>query len=270
MLAHVYGPRKTALLTPSAGQPWGRRRSRRAVWTRAGRGGRDELTEALKHRQLPRAHCTASGNLLYGSGSSNLVLCDKLEGWEGVGDGREVQEGGNICVPVDNSYRYIEIICFFFLIILYWGWEFSVYSLGLILYKIGDLEVVLPFCGLPSHFLDDVLWCTKILILVKSSLLFYSFVAYAFNVYPRNHCKVPCQEDLLLFPSKLCGLTSCSWVFGPLCSRFVDYARHRFSFLLLRGEYQVVPAPSVEKTVLSPVNGLGTLVKSCLILHERE
>ena len=41
------------------------------------------------------------------------MLCDKLEGWEGVGDGREVQERGNICVPVDNSCRYIEIICFF-------------------------------------------------------------------------------------------------------------------------------------------------------------
>ena len=79
------------------------------MWTRAGRGGRDELTEALKHRQLPRAHCTASGNLLYGSGSSNLVLCDKLEGWEGVGDGREVQEGGNICVSVLR----LRVLCIF-------------------------------------------------------------------------------------------------------------------------------------------------------------
>ena len=26
----------------------------------------------------------------------NLVLCDKVEGWDGVGDGREVQEGGHI------------------------------------------------------------------------------------------------------------------------------------------------------------------------------
>ena len=28
-----------------------------------------------------------SGNLLYNAGSSNSVLSDKLEGWDGVGDG---------------------------------------------------------------------------------------------------------------------------------------------------------------------------------------
>ena len=33
---------------------------------------------------------------MYDAGSSNPVLCDKLEGWDGVGGGREVQEGGDI------------------------------------------------------------------------------------------------------------------------------------------------------------------------------
>ena len=28
-----------------------------------------------------------------------LLLCDDLEGWDQVGGGREVQEGGNICFP---------------------------------------------------------------------------------------------------------------------------------------------------------------------------
>ena len=28
---------------------------------------------------------------------------DNLEGWDGVGDGREVQEGGDICVPAADS-----------------------------------------------------------------------------------------------------------------------------------------------------------------------
>ena len=27
-----------------------------------------------------------------------------LEGWGGEGDGREVQKGGNICMPMTNSY----------------------------------------------------------------------------------------------------------------------------------------------------------------------
>ena len=30
----------------------------------------------------------------------NSVLCANLEGWDGVGDGREVQEGMDICIPV--------------------------------------------------------------------------------------------------------------------------------------------------------------------------
>ena len=43
----------------------------------------------------------ASGNLLYDIGRSNLVLCDNLEGWDG--GGREVQEGGDISIPMANS-----------------------------------------------------------------------------------------------------------------------------------------------------------------------
>ena len=27
-------------------------------------------------------------------------LCINLEGWDGVGDGREVQKGGDVCIPV--------------------------------------------------------------------------------------------------------------------------------------------------------------------------
>ena len=27
-------------------------------------------------------------------------LCSKLEGWDGEGDGREVQKGGDICIPM--------------------------------------------------------------------------------------------------------------------------------------------------------------------------
>ena len=30
-------------------------------------------------------------------------LCINLEGWDGAGDGREVQKGGNICIPIANS-----------------------------------------------------------------------------------------------------------------------------------------------------------------------
>ena len=31
------------------------------------------------------------------------MLCDNLEGWAGVEDGREVQEGGDICILMNDS-----------------------------------------------------------------------------------------------------------------------------------------------------------------------
>ena len=52
---------------------------------------------------IPCVKQPASGNLLYDSGSANLVLCDNAEGRDGVGGGREVQEVGDICIPVADS-----------------------------------------------------------------------------------------------------------------------------------------------------------------------
>ena len=33
----------------------------------------------------------------------NQGLCISLEGWDGVGDGREVQKGGDIYIPMADS-----------------------------------------------------------------------------------------------------------------------------------------------------------------------
>ena len=30
-------------------------------------------------------------------------LCINLEGWDGEGDGKEIQEGGDICIPMADS-----------------------------------------------------------------------------------------------------------------------------------------------------------------------
>ena len=30
-------------------------------------------------------------------------LCSNLEGWDGEGDGREIQKGGAICIPMTDS-----------------------------------------------------------------------------------------------------------------------------------------------------------------------
>ena len=40
--------------------------------------------------------------LLYGSGNSNRLYIN-LEGWDGEGDGREGQKGGDICIPMADS-----------------------------------------------------------------------------------------------------------------------------------------------------------------------
>ena len=32
-------------------------------------------------------------------------LCNNLEGWEGVGGGSEVQDGGDTCIPMADSCR---------------------------------------------------------------------------------------------------------------------------------------------------------------------
>ena len=65
---------------------------------------------ALKHIHYHMYNYIASGNLLYDSRSSNLVLCDNLEGWDGMGwDGKEVQERRDICIPmVDSSFCMAE------------------------------------------------------------------------------------------------------------------------------------------------------------------
>ena len=31
------------------------------------------------------------------------MLCDNPEGWDGVGGGKEFQEGRNICIPMADS-----------------------------------------------------------------------------------------------------------------------------------------------------------------------
>ena len=58
---------------------------------------------ALKHIHYHVSNKIASGNLLYDSGRSNPVLHDNLEGWDGVGSGRDVPEGGDISIPMAHS-----------------------------------------------------------------------------------------------------------------------------------------------------------------------
>ena len=67
---------------------------------REGRREWDKQRVALKHIHCHKQNYIVSGNVLYDMGSANPALRDNLEGWDGVGGRREVQEGGDICVPM--------------------------------------------------------------------------------------------------------------------------------------------------------------------------
>ena len=44
-----------------------------------------------------------NGKLPFRAGSSASLFSDNLEGWDGVRGGREVQEGGDMCIPGADS-----------------------------------------------------------------------------------------------------------------------------------------------------------------------
>lgn len=57
-------------------------------------------------------------------------------------------------------------------------------------------KYVLPFYSLSFHFLVIVLWCTKILILMKSNLAIFPFLLVFLVPYLRIHCQNQCCRDL--------------------------------------------------------------------------
>ena len=70
-------------------------------WTWCGRGGDSGRSSLETHTTIPKT------DTLWASAAClrelKAGLCNKLEGWDGVGDGREVQEGGDICIPMGDS-----------------------------------------------------------------------------------------------------------------------------------------------------------------------
>ena len=71
----------------------------------AGEGGFGTNWErSIETFPLPGVKQIANGKLLYNPGSSDPVLCDNLEGWMGWEVGEEAQEGGDICVPMADSW----------------------------------------------------------------------------------------------------------------------------------------------------------------------
>ena len=68
------------------------------------REGKINWESSIETQTLPYVKQRVSGNLLYEAGNSNPVLCDNLEGWDGVRGGRGGQEGGDIYILMDDSW----------------------------------------------------------------------------------------------------------------------------------------------------------------------
>ena len=99
---HIYGNYKDGTDEPICWVALETQTQRTDLWTwwgegRVGQVGRVALKHELPHVKL------ASRNLLFDTGSSNLMLCDNLEEWDGAEAGREVQEEGDICIPMTHS-----------------------------------------------------------------------------------------------------------------------------------------------------------------------
>ena len=70
-----------------------------------GLSGRRKIWEnSTETYTLPYVKYMTSASSMYDAGHLKLALCDNLEGRGGEEGGREVQEGGNTCIPKADSY----------------------------------------------------------------------------------------------------------------------------------------------------------------------
>ena len=101
ILTYIYmESRKMVLMNLFAGQQWRYRHREHTYGYRRGRRGGKTWESSTDTRTLPCVPWIASGKSLY----NTLVPCDILEGWGGDGGGREVQEEGDIRMPVTDSF----------------------------------------------------------------------------------------------------------------------------------------------------------------------
>ena len=69
---------------------------------REGEGGMI-CESSIETYTLPYAKQTGSGSLFHDAGHPKPGLWDNLEGWDGEGGGKEIQEGGDVCIPMADS-----------------------------------------------------------------------------------------------------------------------------------------------------------------------
>ena len=96
---HIHGIKKNGkhLFT---GQQW-RNKHREQTYRHGERGEEAEMYRKSNMKLTPSyIKQIANGNLLQGSGNSNR---GSVYRWDREGDGREVQNGGDTCIPMTDS-----------------------------------------------------------------------------------------------------------------------------------------------------------------------
>ena len=95
--------RKIVLKNLFTGQQW-RNRHREYTYGHGERGGEGEMYgKSDMETYITICKIDSQQEFVVWLRKLKQGLCINLEGWEGEGDGREVQKGGDICIPMADS-----------------------------------------------------------------------------------------------------------------------------------------------------------------------
>ena len=95
--------RKMVLKNLFTGQPW-RDRHREHTYVHGERRGVGEIYgESNVETYITTCKIDSQWEFAVWLRKLKQGLCINLEGWDGEGDGREIQTGGDICIPIADS-----------------------------------------------------------------------------------------------------------------------------------------------------------------------
>ena len=117
----------------------------------------------------------------------------------------------------------------------------------------------LPFCSVNCHLMyrSFLFWCNSI-------CLFFVFI---YKSCPRNHSQIRCHSFPYVFFSEVYSFSPYVYVFDPFWVYFFKW--YKVGVQIVHSFPCGHPVLFVEKTVLSPLNGLATLVENHLTTYAR-
>ena len=87
----------------STGQQW-RKRHKEQTYGHGERGGEGEMHgKSNMETYITISKIDSQWEFAVCLRKLKQGLCSNLDGWDGAGDGREVQKGGDICIPTADS-----------------------------------------------------------------------------------------------------------------------------------------------------------------------